>query len=163
MTTAIALFGAFEEYEVRWNGDLENPEWIAQDVAAVLGIGNYRQVVSRYPDNYQGVTSSDGLDGKNREMLTLTEPGLYRMIFASRKPEAEKFRAWVFEKVLPSIRKTGGYAAMQHLQAQIDDLKSMVQQLLVREASPQENRPISPSTPSPHPPLYSSLFPLLRV
>jgi len=106
---AIALFGAFENQEIRWNGDLEDPQWITQDVARVLEIGNYRQVVSRYPDNYKGVTTSDGLDGKLREMLTLTEPGLYRMIFASRKPEAEKFRAWVFEEVLPSIRKTGSY------------------------------------------------------
>ncbi|PZV09162.1 MAG: hypothetical protein DCF22_18955 [Leptolyngbya sp.] len=109
MSSAIALFGAFETHEIRWNGDLEYPEWIAQDVAAVLGINGYRQVISRYPENYKGVTNSDGLDGKDREMLTVTEPGLYRMVFASRKPEAEGFREWVFEEVLPSIRKTGGY------------------------------------------------------
>lgn len=109
MGSAIALFGAFENYEIRWNGNLDNPEWVAQDVAEALGVGNYRQVISRYPQNYKGVTTSDGLDGKTREMLTLTEPGLYRMVFASRKSEAEKFRAWVFEEVLPTIRKTGTY------------------------------------------------------
>ena len=42
-------------------------------------------------------------------MTVITESGLYRAIFKSTKPEAENFRLWVFRKVLPSIRKTGGY------------------------------------------------------
>jgi hypothetical protein len=43
-------------------------------------------------------------------MLFINEPGLYRLIFKSRKPEAESFKTWVFTEVLPSIRKTGAYA-----------------------------------------------------
>jgi len=42
-------------------------------------------------------------------MLVVYEPGLYRLIFKSRKPVAERFRKWVFSEVLPSIRKTGSY------------------------------------------------------
>lgn len=42
-------------------------------------------------------------------MLLVNEPGLYKLIFSSRKPEAETFKDWVFREVLPSIRKTGGY------------------------------------------------------
>ena len=42
-------------------------------------------------------------------MTVLNEPGLYRLIMLSRKPEAEKFKKWVFRDVLPSIRKTGCY------------------------------------------------------
>lgn len=37
----------------------------------------------------------------------LTESGLYKLIFKSRKPEAERFTDWVTDEVLPSIRKTG--------------------------------------------------------
>jgi hypothetical protein len=40
----------------------------------------------------------------------VNEPGLYRLIFQSRKPEAEKFKTWVFTDVLPQIRRTGAYA-----------------------------------------------------
>lgn len=44
-------------------------------------------------------------------MLFVNEGNLYRTIFQSRKPEAERFTDWVTEEVLPSIRKTGGYTA----------------------------------------------------
>jgi hypothetical protein len=43
-------------------------------------------------------------------MLIVNEPGLYRLIFQSRKPEAERFKAWVFNEVLPRIRRAGRYA-----------------------------------------------------
>lgn len=43
-------------------------------------------------------------------MSVITEPGLYRLIFRSRKDEAEKFQRWVFHEVLPEIRRTGRYA-----------------------------------------------------
>jgi hypothetical protein len=43
-------------------------------------------------------------------MLTVNEKGLYRLIFKSRKPAAERMKDWVFSDVLPSIRKTGKYS-----------------------------------------------------
>ena len=45
----------------------------------------------------------------NRGENFLKEPGLYHLIFKSRKLEAEKFRKWIAKDVLPSIRKTGSY------------------------------------------------------
>ena len=45
----------------------------------------------------------------DQEMTFINEPNLYRLIIKSRKPEAEPFEAWVFEEVLPQIRKTGKY------------------------------------------------------
>lgn len=39
----------------------------------------------------------------------LTEKGVYKLIFKSRKPEAERFQDWVTDEVLPTIRRTGGY------------------------------------------------------
>lgn len=47
-------------------------------------------------------------------MICINEPGLYRLIFQSRKPEAEKFKRWVFHDVLPQIRKTGSYHFQKH-------------------------------------------------
>ena len=51
-------------------------------------------------------------NGGNQQMIFIDEPNLYRCIFQSRKTEAEQFQNWVFEEVLPSIRKTGGYLAI---------------------------------------------------
>jgi BRO family, N-terminal domain len=45
--------------------------------------------------------------------IVLTEPGLYRLIFKSRKPVAKRFQRWVLHEVLPSIRKTGKYEIPQ--------------------------------------------------
>ena len=41
----------------------------------------------------------------------LTESGVYKLIFKSRKEAAERFQDWVTDEVLPSIRKTGTYIA----------------------------------------------------
>ena len=43
----------------------------------------------------------------------LTESGVYKLIFKSRKKEAELFQDWVTDEVLPTIRKTGGYGIVQ--------------------------------------------------
>ncbi len=43
----------------------------------------------------------------------LTESGVYKLIFKSKKKEAEKFQDWVTDEVLPQIRKTGGYIPLE--------------------------------------------------
>lgn len=56
-------------------------------------------------DNIQAVDRT----GRKATMTFVNEGNLYRAIFQSRKPEAERFTDWVTEEVLPSIRKTGRY------------------------------------------------------
>ena len=60
-----------------------------------------------------GIVSTDTVDsaGRATRMLYVNEGNLYRAIFQSKKPEAERFTDWVTSEVLPSIRKTGGYSA----------------------------------------------------
>lgn len=87
----------------------ENEPWfVANDVCEILGISNPRDAVARLPDDEKGVTISDTLGG-GQEVNIINEPGVYRLIFRSNKPEAEAFKRWVFHEVLPSIRKTGAY------------------------------------------------------
>lgn len=50
---------------------------------------------------------------KEVEMYFVTEPDLYRVIFQSRKSSARKFQDWVFEEVLPTLRKEGSYSMTQ--------------------------------------------------
>jgi endonuclease III-like uncharacterized protein len=54
------------------------------------------------------IRSYNGVE-QRREIAILNEPGLYRLIFQSRKPDAERFKTWVFTEVLPQIRKIGSY------------------------------------------------------
>lgn len=102
---------SFESQEIRLCGSTENPEWVAADVGAVLGIGQntLSERVSKLPESWKGIGSVNTLGGV-QQMLTVTEPGLYELIFRSDKPAAQRFRVWVFEEVLPSIRQTGSYS-----------------------------------------------------
>jgi prophage antirepressor-like protein len=84
-------------------------EWFAaRDVCEILGIVQASSTMRDFPDKEKGVHSIH-TPGGEQKMLFINEPGLYRLIFKSRKPEAEAFKAWVFEEVLPAIRKTGKY------------------------------------------------------
>lgn len=60
----------------------------------------------------EGVDNIDTLtNGGHQKMIFVDEANMYRAIFQSRKPEAERFTDWVTEEVLPAIRKTGSYQA----------------------------------------------------
>lgn len=52
----------------------------------------------------------------------LTESGVYKLIFKSKKKEAEKFQDWVTDEVLPQIRKTGGYIPINEEESEQDIL-----------------------------------------
>lgn len=85
------------------------PWFVAKDVCKILDIGKYRDAISRLSDSQRGSVVVDTLGG-NQEMAVVSEAGLYKLVFTSRKPEAEKFTDWLAEEVLPSIRKHGMYA-----------------------------------------------------
>lgn len=99
---------AFEGHSVRMLGSDERPEWVARDVCDVLGNGEPANVLRHFPREAKGV-STVHTPGGPQEMATVTESGLYRLIFRSRKPEAQRFQDFVFGEVLPSIRKYGCY------------------------------------------------------
>lgn len=84
--------------------------FVAADVCRALDLGDTSKAVSRLKENEKG-TNNILTPGGEQEMLIVNEPGLYRLIFTSRKPNAEKFQDWVYHEVLPSIRKYGYYVA----------------------------------------------------
>lgn len=85
--------------------------FVAKDVCAVLG---YKDPTTAVRSHCRGVQKLrpilDSL-GRTQEVRILTEPDVLRLIVSSTLPAAERFEKWVFEEVLPSIRKTGQYAA----------------------------------------------------
>ena len=87
-----------------------NPWFVAKDVCQILEIEKYRDAVSRLDDDERGSALVD-TPGGQQEMATISESGLYALVFRSRKPEAKAFSKWVRSEVLPQIRKTGRYVA----------------------------------------------------
>jgi prophage antirepressor-like protein len=98
----------FEGQRLRFVGTPDNPAWIAADVCDILGIQNSSRAIRDFEEHEKGVYSVYTLGGK-QSLATVYEPGLYKLLFKSRKPEAKKFQQWVFKDVLPSIRKYGTY------------------------------------------------------
>ena len=91
----------------------------ASDVAKALGYSNPRDAISRH---CRGVVKHDGVSVTNQygvateqksEMSFIPEGDVYRLIVRSKLPTAERFERWVFDEVLPAIRKNGGYIAGQ--------------------------------------------------
>lgn len=107
---------AFEGFEVRFVGTPDVPEWVATDVVNILypdAVKNKNQstYLAKIPDEWKG--SKKFATFGSQAMTTLYEPGLYALIARSNSPMAIPFQKWVYEEVLPSIRKTGRYEINQ--------------------------------------------------
>lgn len=89
------------------------PWFIAKEVCEILEISNTSKAVDGLDEDE--LTKSYIIDslGRNQEVLIISESGLYTLIIRSNKPKAKEFRKWVTGVVLPSIRKTGGYALQE--------------------------------------------------
>jgi prophage antirepressor-like protein len=98
----------FEGVAVRVLDQAQQPWFVLADVAKVLGIANPRDTAMGFAEDEKGVATTDTPGGPQR-LTIISEPGLYRMIFKSRKPSAGRFKSWVVREVLPAIRKTGQY------------------------------------------------------
>ncbi|MGK4040879.1 BRO family protein [Heyndrickxia oleronia] len=88
----------------------------ATEIAEKLGYVRGRKAITDHCKK-DGVLKWDVMDslGRTQEKKFINEGNLYRLIVKSKLPEAEKFEKWVFEEVLPSIRKTGGFVANEDL------------------------------------------------
>lgn len=89
------------------NGEGE-PLFVAKDVLAILGLD--RTALRKLDDDEKGVDSIH-TPGGDQQMAVVTEPGFYRLVLKSRKPEAKAFQRWVTHDVLPALRREGGYMA----------------------------------------------------
>ena len=81
--------------------------FVGKDIALALGYKNTNDAISRH---CKGVVKHEGLKINGSEVALITEGDIYRLITHSKLPTAEKFEEWVFDEVLPSIRKHGMYA-----------------------------------------------------
>ncbi|WP_418824510.1 BRO family protein [Paratractidigestivibacter faecalis] len=87
-------------------GEDGEPLFVARDVTDALGLD--RTATRRLDEDEKGVHSTH-TPGGNQQVLLVTEPGFYKLVLQSRKPEAKAFQRWVTHEVLPALRREGAY------------------------------------------------------
>lgn len=86
---------------------VENDKFLfcANDIATALGYSNTRDAINRH---CKGVVKRDILtEGGNQKLSFIPEGDVYRLVIRSKIPSAVKFEGWVFDDILPSMRKNG--------------------------------------------------------
>lgn len=107
----LQIFNNPEFGEIRTISENGAVLFCGSDVARALGYTNPSKALT---DHCKGVTKRYApTNGGDQEMAFIPESDLYRLIFRSKLPSAERFTDWVTAEVLPSIRKNGGYIAQQ--------------------------------------------------
>lgn len=101
-------FSFHETHDVRIQMIDNEPWFCLKDVCEVLDIKNPSQLAAQLDEKGICKTYTPTKGGK-QQLVYVNEPNLYRVIFRSNKPEAKQFQDWVFNEVLPTIRKTGRY------------------------------------------------------
>lgn len=104
----------FNGKEVRAIEGQDGSVWlVAKDVCEVLELTNPTEALRALDDDERSAlsiseVSSNGVE-QRRSVNIISESGLYRLTFKSRKPDAKRFTKWVTSEVVPAIRKHGGY------------------------------------------------------
>lgn len=84
------------------------PYFVGKDIATALG---YKDTVNALKQHCRGVVKHHLMDsmGRKQTVSVITEGDMYRLITHSKLESAERFESWVFDEVLPALRKTGSY------------------------------------------------------
>lgn len=109
----------------------EKPHFIGNDIAKALGYVKPNNAVNshcKHATLKQGIII-DSL-GRFQDALVIPEGDVYRLISKSKLPSAEKFESWVFDEVLPQIRKTGGYIPINE---EMSEAEIMAKALLISQ------------------------------
>ncbi len=107
-STNVQVFERWEFGDLRIIDESGTILFCATDVAKALGYARPADAVKshcRGSVNYRPLETAGGI----QQAKFISEPDVYRLITHSKLPNAERFEAWVFEEVLPSIRSHGGY------------------------------------------------------
>lgn len=149
-TNMVEVFKNEEFGEIRTLIEGDKVLFCASDVAKALGYANPRDSINRHC-KADGVVKRDGVSkttnqhGVTTEQITelkfINEGNVYRLIAHSKLPSAEKFERWVFDEVLPTIRKTGSYSIERKPDSyMIDDPIQRAQRWIEEETERQQLR-----------------------
>lgn len=126
MNNLPAIFSHEEFGDIRTAVINNEPYLMLNDVCRILELNNVSQVKVRL--NKDGVITNEVIDnlGRKQQATFINEANLYKVIFQSRKPEAERFADWVTSEVLPSIRKHGAYLTPQKIEEVLSDPDTII-------------------------------------
>lgn len=97
------------------------PHFVGKDVTRILEYRNGSRDINRHVDE-EDRTKVMLFDGnQDKETIVINESGLYSLIISSKMPSAKKFKRWVTNEVLPSIRQHGVYATDSFIKKSIED------------------------------------------
>lgn len=134
----VQIFNHSDFGEVRTINEDGTVLFCGNDVARALGYARPKDAVSAHA---KGAVKRRYLTAKGeQEMSFIPEPDLYRLVFRSKLPCAEKFTDWVTSEVLPSIRKHGAYMTPETLQAAILNPDTMIQLCQQLKAEQDKNK-----------------------
>lgn len=100
------------------------PYFVGKDIANSLGYSNPRDAISRH---CKGVVKHDSFKEGGQNISLIPEGDMYRLITHSKLESAERFESWVFDEVLPTLRKTGSYEMPKKKPAHKEKLPSVNQ------------------------------------
>lgn len=106
----IQIFNNPEFGDIRTTYINETPWFCGKDIAEALGYTDSPKAIKQHckKDGWVNYPVIDSL-GRHQEAKFINEPNVYRLIIRSKLQAAERFEQWIFEEVLPTIRKTGAY------------------------------------------------------
>ena len=108
------------------------------DCARALGYAKPNDAVQRHCR--ATVKRGSRISGKVQEINFITEGDLYRLITHSKLPSAEKFESWVFDEVLPTIRKHGAYMTPEKLEEALLNPDTLIRLATELKSAKEENR-----------------------
>lgn len=122
----------FEELPVRTLTVDDEPYFVGNDVAQILGYEDYRGAINKKVDAEDKLRSQIDYAGQKRSVTLINESGLYSLIFSSKLESAKRFKRWVTSEVLPQLRRTGTYSVnptIQELANNPELVKMLVEQI----------------------------------
>ena len=131
--TSIRLFENPEFGEIRTMDEGGNPLFCAKDVATALGYANTNDAINRH---CKGVGKLYPLqtDGGTQDTRFISEGDMYRLVASSKLEGAQRFESWIFDDVVPTIRRHGVYATPQTVEAMLADPDTMIRTLTALKA-----------------------------
>ena len=136
----VSIFN-FENQNVR-TVTIDNDIWfVASDVTKILGYQNGRDAISKHClDGVAKKYTIKDVVNRIQEMTIINESGIYQLVMASKMPNAIKFKQWVTEKILPSIRKTGSYSVTSKKELSIEEMTLLVIQNMQSKIADQQKQ-----------------------
>ena len=113
------------------------PWFVLKDCMSILDLGNPTETVKMFDDDEFSTTEVIDSIGRRQQAYIISEPGLYRLVMRSRKPEAKEFQRWVTHEVLPQIRKTGGYIPTTDAD---DDMTILAKAVMIGQRTMEEQK-----------------------